>query len=99
MCDTGPDVRSGELSEGFVTSPRARTSRGRAEHAVRVLPCVRARLEIWVGPLYLDLERGYKCTESCGLASPMYFRELFVVLGVVSLNAQLHLPMSAFLFC
>ena len=22
MCDTGPDVRSGELSEGFVTSPR-----------------------------------------------------------------------------
>ena len=24
MCDTGPDVRSGELSEGFVTSPRER---------------------------------------------------------------------------
>ena len=48
MCDTGPDVRSGELSEGFVTSPRARTSRGRAEHAVRVPSCVRARLEIRV---------------------------------------------------
>ena len=34
MCDMGPDVRGRELSEDFVTSPRAHTLRGRAEHAV-----------------------------------------------------------------
>jgi hypothetical protein len=99
MCDTGPDVRRRELSEGFVTSPRARTLRGRAEHPVRVPSCVRARLEVWLGPLYLDLECGYKCTESCGLASPMYFRELFVVLGVVSPNILLYLRMSRSAMC
>ena len=80
MCDTGPDVRSGELSEGFVTSLRARTSRGRAEHAVRVPSCVRARLKIWVGRSYLDLECAANRTKSGGRASSMYFREFFVVL-------------------
>lgn len=51
MCDMGPDVRSGELSEGFVTSLRARTSRGRAEHAVRVPSVSRSNLEHW-GPSF-----------------------------------------------
>ena len=49
--------------------------------------------------LVFALERGYKCTESCGLASPMYFRELLVVLVVVSLNTQLYLRMSRPAMC
>ena len=80
MCDTGPDVRSGELSEGFVTSLRARTSRGRAEHAVRVPSVSRSNLEHLASTPPFGLERGYKCTKSCGRASSMYFREFFVVL-------------------
>ena len=43
MCDTGPDVRSGELSEGFLTSLRARTSRRRPEHSLKVQSCVHVR--------------------------------------------------------
>ena len=99
MCDTGPDVRSGELSEGFLTSLRARVSRRRPEHSLRVPSCDRARLEICVGRSYLALSVATNAQESCGLASPMYFRELLVVLGVVSLNTQLYLHMSRPAMC
>ena len=99
MCDTGPDVRSGELSEGFLTSLRARTSRRRPEHHVKVRPCVKVRSgDLTWTPLFglSVLQIGRK---SCGLASPMYFRELLVVLGVVSLNTQLYLRMSRPAMC
>ena len=99
MCDTGPDVCSGELSEGFVTSLRAHMSHGRAEHAVRVPSVSRSNLEHLASTPPFGLERGYKCTKSCGRASSMYFREFFVVLGVVSPNTQLYLRMSRPAMC
>ena len=99
MCDTGPDVRSGKLSEGFLTSPRGRTSRRRPEHSLRVPSCVKVESGDLAWTLLFGLERGYKCTKSCGRASSMYFREFFVVLGVVSPNTQLYLRMSRPAMC
>ena len=50
-------------------------------------------------PSYLDLSVATNAQRTCGLASPMYFRELLVVLGVVSLNTQLYLRMSRPAMC
>ena len=99
MCDTGPDVRSGELSEGFLTSLRARTSRRRPEHSLEVRSCVRRQTGDLGWTLDFGPERGYKCTRSCGRPSSMYFREFFVVLGVVSPNIPLYLRMSRPAMC
>ena len=54
MCDTGPDVRSGEISEGFLTSLRARTSRRRPEHSLTVPSCVKVQSGdlAWTPPIW-----------------------------------------------